>query len=465
MTDHRPEKQTDNQTDTRTDNRTDIRPNILVICTDQQHWQMMSCAGNPHLHTPAMDRLAAEGTRFTRAYCAYPVCVPSRFTMFTGQMPSAIGMAGNRAPHADQPLPESIESKGPGWLLQQAGYRCLYAGKQHLPRTNAERLGFELMTEDDRDECADTCADFVRRSHDAPYLLVSSLINPHDICYMAIRDSLQNNEERNLVERGQVECEVLDQALQRPAGVDEETFFAEHCPPLPPNVEPQADEPQVVRDLLNRRPFRMRAREQWSDRRWREHRWAYARLTEFVDRQVGRILDAVDESESSRDTVVIFLSDHGDMDASHRMEHKNMFYEEAARVPLIVRHPDRVPAGVVDDRSMINTGLDLIPTLCDYADIAAPRVMEGRSFRPVAEGRTPEPPRSHVKIECEPGHAIVTAHHKYVRCNDAAQTEQLFDLVRDPHEMRNAAHDAEHQDTLAELRALFDQAFNITPAK
>ena len=439
----------------------DDRPNILLICTDQQHWQMMSYAGNTDLHTPAMDRLAAEGTRFDRAYCANPVCAPSRFTMFTGRMPSAIGMRtdGNKAPNNREPLPTHIERNGMGWLLQSAGYRCLYGGKQHIPRSSAEKLGFEVVSNDDRDELAETCAGIVSQPDGEPYCLVASFMNPHDICYMAIGDSLQTDGEHRTWENGKAARVDLAKALQRPAGVSDEAFFAEHCPPLPPNFEPQEDEPEAVTHLLERRAFRMRARQQWSDQRWREHRWAYARLTEFVDRQIGRVLEALDNSQQQRETVVVFLSDHGDMDASHRMEHKSAFYEEAARVPLIVRHPGHVPAGRVNTDDVVSTGLDVIPTLCDYAGIAPPDDFEGRSFRDVAEGRPAEPPRECVKLECNIGLAVVTSTHKYVRCDDGANAEQLYDLMNDPHEMRNALHDTSQQDALAACRRMFDEMF------
>ncbi|MFW6039388.1 MAG: sulfatase [bacterium] len=440
----------------------DHRPNILIICTDQQHWRMMSCAGNPHVHTPAMDRLAAVGTRFERVYCANPVCVPSRFTMFTGHMPSAIDMRGITVPHAGEPLPTYIERGGLGWLLQRAGYRCLYGGKQHLPRTTAEKLGFEIVTIDERDQLADTCADIVRRPLAEPFCLVGSFVNPHDICYMAIGDSLQSESERKLWQQASTERAALEDALKRPADVDDDaTFFTQHCPPLPPNFEPQTDEPEAITHLLADRPFRVRARRAWSEQRWREHRWAYARLTESVDRQIGRVVDALDESSPQRDTVIIFLSDHGDMDAAHRMEHKSTFYEEAARVPLIVRDPSGASVGQVNDRDVVSAGLDLIPTCCDYAGIDPPAELEGRSLRPLIEGRLLDPPRCAVKLECQIARAVITRRYKYVRCDEGAHAEQLYDLEADPHETRNAADDAAQQDALIEHRALFDEMFDV----
>ena len=95
------------------------RPNILFICTDQQSATMMSCTGNPWLYTPAMDRLAARGVRFDRAYAANPVCSPARFSMVTGRYPSDIGMRANGSDAFD----DSIKAEGLGHRLREAGYR------------------------------------------------------------------------------------------------------------------------------------------------------------------------------------------------------------------------------------------------------------------------------------------------------------------------------------------------------
>lgn len=437
------------------------RPNILLVLTDQQHWQMMSNTGNTYLKTPAMDRLAAEGTRFDRTYCTNPVCSPSRFSLFTGRMPSAIGMRANGPPDRDQPLPEEIECFGAGRLLSEAGYHCVYGGKQHLPRTSAERLGFELLTKNEREELADQCVDFLQQPSDEPFFLVASFINPHDICYMAVRDFAESEQEKRLVDRGGTECATLDEALQLPAGVSEAEFFEKHCPPLPPNHAPQADEPEAIQDLIAQRPFRLAAKNQWSAQRWRMHRWAYARLTERVDRQIGRVLDALDASPHRENTVVIFTSDHGDMDSAHHMEHKTAFYEEAAHVPLIIRHPGHVPASRVDDQTLISNGLDLIPTLCDYAGAPTPTPLEGRSFRAAAEGTKVPSTRQVIRLENEIGRAIITGRYKYVLYDQGANREQLYDLLEDPGETRNALHDPEHFAACDELRRLFQEAFDF----
>jgi choline-sulfatase len=439
---------------------TDTRPNIVYIFTDQQSATMMSCAGNDDLETPAMDSLAAEGVRFERAYCGNPVCLPSRFAMMTGKMPSVIDVRSNDHRHVDA-VPDEIQAGGLGWLLRDAGYDVAYGGKVHLPRMTPEDIGFDVLTGNERDGLADACASYIREARDRPFLLVASFINPHDICYMAIRDFAEADIQKRILARGETELAALDEALQIPEGVSREAFFETLCPPLPDNFEPQQDEPEAIRDLQAQRPFKRSARQNWSEERWRMHRWAYCRLTERVDAQIGQVLEALRESGQAENTVVIFSSDHGDMDGAHRMEHKTAFYEEACRIPLIVSQPGTTPAGAVDDTHLVSNGLDLIPTLCDYAEIDPPADLEGVSFRAPAEGRMPSAWREVLPIEGEFGHALVTDRYKYALYDSGEHREQLLDLEERPLEMRNAAQDADKQEVLDRLRAAYRAYFGL----
>ena len=436
------------------------RPNIVFLFTDQQSYKMMGCAGNRHLSTPAMDSLAASGVRFDRAYCTNPVCVPSRFSLLTGRMPSEIGMRNNSSRHVAA-IPDHIKRGGLGWLLREAGYETAYGGKVHLPKgLKPEDLGFDVISTDERDGLAEACAQYVARDHREPYCLVASFINPHDICYMTIRDFATSDEDRMLLRRRRTELASVDEALQRPPGVSDEEFFAHHCPPLPPNFEVQEDEPQAVRMLIRWREFRWKARTQWSEHRWREHRWAYCRLTERVDRQIGRVLDAL-RASGKGETVLIFSSDHGDHDSSHRMEHKTAFYDEASRIPLIISRRGATRTGAVD-RHLVSNGLDLLPTLCDYAGIETPEGLLGRSVRPLAEGREPAGWRRYVPVESEIGRAVFTDRYKYELHDEGESREQLIDMREDPGETRNAADDPDHQRALAEHRALFESHFGAS---
>ncbi len=431
-------------------------PNILILLTDQQSYDLLSCAGNRWVSTPALDRLAAGGTRFTRAYCSDPVCIPSRFSMFTGRMPSAIGMRGNGGPNL-LPFTAEHDSAGLGHLLRGAGYETWYGGKVHWPvKLTPERLGFTTYCRDERERLAVDTASLIHSQAGRRWAMVASLINPHDICYQAIRAFATSGIDQVILDGGEVELENLDEALLPPPGVDREAFLREHLPPLPANAEIQEDEPELISAVLAQRPFKAAARARWSEQDWRLHRWAYARLMERVDRQIGVILDALAASGQDRDTLVIMTSDHGDHAGSHRLEHKTFFYDEAARVPWIMRLPGRIPAGAIVEDGLVATGLDLMATCCDYAGASVPAHCLGRSQRAVAEAQPGSAPRTWVFGENSVGRMIVTREWKYVRYDRGSGSEQLYDLVHDPGETRNHAHDPANAAVLARLRSHLD---------
>ena len=432
------------------------RPNLLFIFTDQQSATMMSCAGNRYLHTPAMDSLAASGMRFDRAYCTNPVCVPSRFSLMTGRMPSEIELRSNSHAHIDA-VPQHILSSGLGWLLRTAGYDVAYGGKVHLPKISPQHIGFDYICQDERDELADECAKFIKKDRRRPFFLVASFINPHDICYLAIRDFAITEQTGRLVAKGHTETATLDKALRTPDGIGAEKFFNKHCPPLPENHEPQKDEPEAILRLLEQRPFKKMARGTYTDEQWRMHRWAYCKLTEMVDSQIAHVLAGLRASGQEENTVVVFSSDHGDMDAAHRMEHKTAFYNEACRVPLIISQPGVTSKGV--NRSLTSNGLDLLPTLCDYAGVEPPADLTGASLRPLAEGVQPVIRRSFIPVESEIGRMIVTDEFKYMLYVRGSNREQLIDLISDPGETKNVAAEPGYRDALRKCKELFTQHF------
>ena len=224
---------------------------------------------------------------------------------------------------------------------------------------------------------------------------------------------------------------------------------------MPANFEPQEQEPEAIRMILEQRLFKKHARETWSEEKWRMHRWAYCRLTEMVDAHIGKLLNAVRESGLEENTVIIFSSDHGDMDSAHRMEHKTALYEEATRVPMIVSYKGVTPPGLINDTHLVSNGLDLIPTLCDYAGIEPPDDLTGQSFRSLAEGKVPQSWRTHLFIESEFGYMLRSERYKYVLYDDGEDREQLIDLEKEPGEMKNFAKEPAYQNILQEHREYF----------
>jgi arylsulfatase A-like enzyme len=239
-----------------------------------------------------------------------------------------------------------------------------------------------------------------------------------------------------------------------PEGVSEDEFFEKYCPKLPENYLPQQDEPEAVLDMVNQRKFKQDARNKWGEKGWRRHRWAYCQLTELVDRQIAVVLDALHESGFEKETVVIFTSDHGDHDSSHKLEHKTALYEEVTRIPFIIYDPDTKVAGTVNCDNLVCNGTDIYPTICDYAGAHIPASLSGVSLKPLAEGEKTEIWRDHVLIESEFGHGIRTADYLYAIYDKGENREQLYDLKKDPGQTMNFAGNPAYEEEWKKLREI-----------
>ena len=439
------------------------KPNIIFIFTDQQSASMMSCAGNKWLKTPGMDYIANNGIRFKRAYTTNPVCSPARVSLITGRFAGAFSDSNanevreNTGSMSIPTISQEVKETTIPTFLKQAGYDLVYGGKEHLPKPLVPtELGFHDISDDERSKLAEKAAEYIKQEHDRPYFMMVSLINPHDICYMAIRDFASREQQKELAKGAAVECSTLDKALQIPANISEKEFFEKYCPPLPPNHEPQKDEPKAIGSLIDRRKFRRQAREKYTDNDWRRHRWAYCRLTEFVDRHVQTIMEAIKTSGQEQNTLVLFSSDHGDMDAAHRMEHKTALYEESANIPFMAMWKGHIRPGQVNDTHLVSSGLDLLPTVCDYAGIKGTSDPRGRSLRPLFESRT-TPWRDALGVESEIGRMVVSKDKfKYIQYDAIGIEEQLLNLNEDPYETTHFTNDPQYASKLKELRKAFE---------
>ena len=312
------------------------RPNIIYIMTDQQSAIAMSCAGNPDLHTPNMDRLAANGVRFTNAYTAMPLSGPARAAMFTGYMPSESGMFENEVP-----LVDSLRCNTLGTLVKNAGYDCVYAGKWHVNTISIPdgEFGFRNIKDNGDSGLAEACVDYLRNRPKGPFFLVASYTNPHNICEFA---------------RGQ-KTPMAD--IPSPASIDE-------CPNLPENFAVSPYEASVLQ-FEKQQNYSLYPTTSYTPDDWRRFRFAYYRLCEAVDAEIGKIVDEIDRQNLWKNTVIIFGSDHGDGHGAHQWNQKTALYEEVNNVPFIVCLPGRKNAGTVSE-ALVNSCIDLMPSICDW---------------------------------------------------------------------------------------------------
>ena len=397
------------------------RPNILFIITDQHHARMLSSAGNPYLKTRALDSMARSGIRFSRAYVCNPVCVPSRISLATGVMAGRFGVFNNGMKAT---IPKHVSDNSLGKLIKAGGYDTFYGGKVHMaPELTPRKAGYDEYCKDQRDELPGACIEFMTRKRDKPFFAVASFINPHDICY-AYNARQPDRKGKRLVDGLYREAQALP---------------ADQLPPLPANSEIPAREPDAIEADLKvtaTTPAKL-IRKDYNDRDWRNYRWIYCRLTERVDAQIGRLLDALRMNGLEENTLVIFTSDHGDMDGSHRLASKNVFYENSVGVPFIMQYKGVIPAGVVDSKSLVSNGLDVLPTLCDYAGVSTPDYLLGRTLRPLAERQDDNARRPYIVAENNTGRMLRSNRYKYCVYSGGVIRESFVDLRTDPGEMKN----------------------------
>lgn len=415
------------------------KPNILFIMTDQQHAGMMSCAGNKWLKTPAMDSLAQDGIRFERAYCSNPVCVPSRTSMATGVMSCRLGADNNGTGMRIKQIPAEVNENSLGKIMKRAGYDTFYGGKVHMCNSLAPKnAGYNKYYRDSRDSLPAACINFMKKKRENPFFAVASFINPHDICFA------------HLARNGANRHGVL--ALHKKAS----SLPLEQLPPLPDNYAIQQNEPVAIEANLSPRATTpaITMRKEYDKRAWRINRWIYHRLTEQVDGHIGTILEGLKQAGLEDNTLIIFTSDHGNMDASHRLASKGVFYDESVGVPFILKYKRSIPAKRTDRRHLISTGLDILPTICDYAGVKQPKHLLGMSLRPLAEGKSVDNWRTYVASENSYTRMIRSQKYKYCAYDDPKSKESLVDMENDPGEMRNVVDDPKFKKVLTEHRRL-----------
>ncbi len=400
----------------------DQRPNFLFIITDQQGLDTISALGCSDAHTPNMDRLVRSGVAFMQSHTSNPLCSPARSSLFTGRPTSETGVIVNGLP-----IRESIPNLGQ-WL-GQAGYEAVYVGKWHLPMSFTYNVkGFTVIpaglggqgTLGDGATSRACQGYLLNRERNKPFLLVASFLQPHDICQYVTMHARAPDE------------------LPYPE-------IAKSLPKLPPNFTFDEREPRAIKG---------KRYHTWSAQQWRYYIWSYHRMVEEVDAEIGRVLQALDDSGQADNTVVVFTADHGEGRGRHQMVTKNYLYEEAEKVPLVVSCPKRMRADAKDDTHLVS-GLDVMPTMCDYAGLAPPQNTRGKSLRPLLEGK-PTQWRDFVPAEVAiTGRMIRTSGYKYI-AYQGDPVEQLFDMKNDPWETKNLAGESRHAATLTEHRKLLE---------
>ena len=423
------------------------RPNILVIMSDEHDPAVMGCAGHPLVQTPNLDRLAGEGTLFESAYCNSPICVPSRMAFFTGNYCHRIGVW-------DLGSPLRAEIPTFGHYFTAAGYETVLCGRTHM--AGDDRLhGFGTRLFDDMDawrsrqaprrtpearrgsnshvtECgpgrgawydydttvADLSTRFLQgkaaRPSERPWLLYSGLMYPH--FPLTCPPEYYRR---------------YDPAAVTPADLRGETLADQH--PAIRHLRYAFRNEAVVPEAVQRQALA-----------------SYYGLVTLVDDLLGSMLAAIDDSPLADNTVVLYVSDHGEMAGQHGIWQKQCFYEASVRTPMILRRP----RGAGGRRVGANVSLvDVLPTLLDLAGIDIPPGLPGSSLAHLQPGAGGDDrvvfSEYHAQGMLQGGFMVKRGDWKYNYY--VGHEPQLFDLSEDPGEFHDLAADPRCASVRAEL--------------
>lgn len=355
-------------------------PNVLIVMSDEHAPMFSGPYGHGMVRTPHMDRLAAEGVTFANAYCNAPLCVPSRMSFLTGRYASRLGVFDNASP---------LRSDVPTYahLARAAGYDVALAGQQHF--VGPDRLhGFQCQL------ARDIASDLTSKAADW-----RAGVGPEAEPWTGPYEAGPGTSAYNLADD-----EVADAAiswLREPARLEKPwvlcaSFLAPHFPLVVPeqfwNLYPldEIDMPNSPQTPLHEQhPVHQRMRRilglsEYPDEVIRRARAAYYGLISYVDEKIGQLLAALDQTGRADDTLVIYTSDHGEMNGEHGLWRKSNFYEQSVRVPLQMRWPNELPAGrsVGEVVSLVDVTASVITVTAQEA--VAP--VDGDDLLPLARG-------------------------------------------------------------------------------
>ena len=442
------------------------RPNILIFMVDQLNGTLFPDGPADFLHVPNLRALAERSTRFRNGYTASPLCAPGRASFMSGELPSVTGVYDNAAE-----FPSAIPTYA--HHLRRAGYHTCLSGKMHFVGPDQlhgfeERLTTDIYPPDfgwtpdyrkpgeridwwyhnmgsvtgsgvaeisNQMEYDDEVAyhatrkvyDLGRRKDDRPWCLTVSFTHPHDP-YVARRKywDLYEDCDRLMPEVGDLGYENQDPHSKR------------------------------IFDANNWREFDI------TEEDIRRSRRAYFANISYIDDKIGEVMEALRGTRQEEETIILFVSDHGDMLGERGLWFKMSFYEGSARVPFMISAPQMEP-GLVETPV---SNIDVCPTLCDLAGVSMDEVMpwtEGQSLVPLGQGGMRETAVA-MEYAAEASYAPLIALRqdkwKYTRC--PLDPDQLFDLEADPHELTNLADDPAHADTLAHFREMADKRWDLS---
>lgn len=431
------------------------RPNILFIMSDDHAAHALSCYGSRINSTPNLDRLATEGMRFDNCFCTNSICAPSRAVILTGKYSHLNGVADNRLHFdgAQQTLPK---------LMRRAGYQTAMVGKWHL---GSDPTGFDywnvlpgqgdyqnpdMIENGVRKKNSGYVTDIItdaalgwleKREEERPFFMMLHHKAPHadwipDEKHAEMFNDAAIPQPQTFDDDYKTRTSQIDTHRLKVGTKQWELHFQKNLGDIPKGMSEQETREWVYQVYMKN----------------------YLRCIASVDDNIGRVLDYLDRTGLAENTVVVYTSDQGFFLGDHGLYDKRFMYEHSLRMPLLMRYPQEIAPGSTADAMVLN--LDFASTCLGYADAPIPADLQGRNFREIARGRTPEAWREAMYYRfyeeafgVGPHEGVRTERYKLIHYLYGDKGWELYDLENDPDEMRNLYGESNSAALVSQLKA------------
>ncbi len=453
------------------------KPNVLFIMADDLNVSL-GCYGHPQVKSPNIDKLAARGVRFEKAYCQFPLCNPSRASLLTGLRPDTTGVFENDT-YFRKNKPDAVTIpqlfKNNGYFVARVGKLFHYGVPTQIGTNGLDDPPSWNMVVNPRGRDIDD---------EASIFTISELLDQKrgfggTLSWLADEGA----------DKDQTDGKGADAAIALLNARKDQPFFLAvgfyrpHTPYVAPKSYFELYPPDKVtlvtepgRENVPAPALTSKPNYGISEELQRQAMQAYQASVTFMDAQVGRVLDELDRLKLADKTIVVFTSDHGYHLGEHGLWQKLSLFEESARVPMIIAVPKSKSQGKAS--AQLAELIDLYPTLADLCGLKAPNTLEGQSLRPQlndpnAPGKTAaytqvrrgQAGAAATKKQVNPpfmGRSVRTERFRYTEWDEGKRGVQLYDHASDPHELNNLAQDRMHQGTISQMKQLL-QDMNHPP--